>query len=231
MAERNAYISEFRTLWPDGTIRWLEARGNFEYDANNQPFRCYGVMLDITERKQSEEAIRNSERLYRAIGETIDYGIWVCTPEGRNIYASETFLRLVGLTQEQFSDFGWGDVLHPDDAERTIAAWQECVLTGREWDREHRFRGVDGHWHAILARGVPVRDERGEVICWAGINLDIGRLKQAEENLRTVNEELTRFNSATVGRELRMIELKKEINELYVQSGRPPRYPLDFEKE
>ena len=49
--------------------------------------------------------------------------------------------------------------------------------------------------------------------------------------LRSINEELTRFNNASVGRELRMIELKKEINELCVQSGRPPRYPLDFEKE
>jgi PAS domain S-box-containing protein len=51
------------------------------------------------------------------------------------------------------------------------------------------------------------------------------------EELRTINEELTRFNNASVGRELRMIELKREINELYVQSGQPPRYPLDFEKE
>ena len=68
--------------------------------------------------------------------------------------------------------------------------------------------------------------------------IDITELKRDEEliqryieELRTINEELTRFNNASVGRELRMIELKKEINELYVQSGQPPRYPLGFEKE
>jgi PAS domain S-box-containing protein len=68
--------------------------------------------------------------------------------------------------------------------------------------------------------------------------IDITELKRDEEliqryieELRTTNEELTRFNNASVGRELRMIGLKKEINELYVQSGQPPRYPLDFEKE
>ena len=145
---------------------------------------------DVTDRKRAEEALRNSERLYRAIGESIDYGVWVCAPDGRNLYASKSFLDLVGLTQEQCSNFGWGDVLHPDDAERTITAWKECVRTGGTWDIEHRYRGVDGNWHSILARGVPVRDESGQVICWAGINLDISRLKKTEEQLKEVNETL-----------------------------------------
>ena len=147
--------------------------------------------------------------MYRAIGESIDYGVWVCAPDGRNIYASESFLRLVGQTQEQCSNFGWGDVLHPDDAERTIAAWKECVRTGGIWDIEHRFRGVDGQWHPILARGVPVRDEQGEVIYWAGINLDISKLKQTEMNLKErtrqleyANKELDSF-SYSVSHDLR----------------------------
>ncbi|HRZ54086.1 MAG TPA: PAS domain S-box protein [Candidatus Paceibacterota bacterium] len=133
---------------------------------------------------EAEAALQRSERLYRAIGESIEYGIWVCEPDGRNTYASESFLKLVGLTQEECSNFGWGSVLHPDDADRTIAAWKQCVQAGGKWDIEHRFRGVDGHYHAVLARGVPVRNKRGDIICWAGINLDISRLKQAEEALR-----------------------------------------------
>ena len=164
---------------------------------------------DITERKRAEAALQNSERMYRAIGESIDYGVWVCAPDGRNVYASESFLAMVGLTQEQCSNFGWGDVLHPDDAERTIAAWKECVRTGGIWDIEHRFRGVDGQWHPVLARGVPVRNERGEVIYWAGINLDISNLKKIETDLeeRTrqleyANKELESF-SYSVSHDLR----------------------------
>jgi len=66
MVERRLYTAEFRTLWPDGTIRWLEARGDFEYDANNQPLRNYGVMLDITDRKRSEEDLRRAKETAEA---------------------------------------------------------------------------------------------------------------------------------------------------------------------
>jgi len=158
-----------------------------------QPDHFVAVFDNITERKRVEEALRRSERLYRAIGESIKFGVWVCAPDGKNIYASDSFLKLVGITQQQCSDFGWGDVLHPDDAERTIAAWKECVRTGGKWDIEQRFRGVDGKWHPVLARGVPVRDEAGEVVCWAGMNLDISRLVEAEESLREANRRKDEF--------------------------------------
>ena len=66
MVEKRLYTAEFRTLWPDGTIRWLEGRGDFEYDANNQPLRNYGVMLDITEHKRAEEELRRAKEAAEA---------------------------------------------------------------------------------------------------------------------------------------------------------------------
>ncbi len=156
------------------------------------------VVRDVTERLRIEDQLRRSEALYRRIGESIDYGVWVCAPDGRNTYASESFLKMVGLTQEQCSNFGWGEVLHPDDAERTIHAWQECVRTCGNWDIQHRFRGVDGAWHHVLARGVPVKDSDGEVLCWAGINLDITLLKKTQEELHT-NEQRMRLATEATG--------------------------------
>jgi PAS domain S-box-containing protein len=179
-----SWRGELKMATKDGRVFEAFERADGIKDEAGAVIGLIGVITDITERKRAEESLRRSEMMYRAIGESIDYGVWVCAPDGRNTYASESFLRLVGLTQQQCSNFGWGDVLHPDDADRTIAAWKECVRTQGRWDIEHGFRGVDGEWHPVLARGVPVRDEQGRITCWAGINLDISGLKRAQESLR-----------------------------------------------
>jgi PAS domain S-box-containing protein len=144
---------------------------------------------ETTERVRAEAALRESERLYRAIGESIHYGIWLCDAQGRCTYVSQSFLDLVGMTQQQCSKFGWGKALHPEEAAATVAAWKQCVRTGGTWYREHRYRGVDGQWHPILACGVPVRNDQGHITAWAGINLDISRLKQVENALRASEEQ------------------------------------------
>jgi PAS domain S-box-containing protein len=192
-----AFEMTFPLLGADGVFRPFLTRIIPLKDATGKVKQWFGTNTDVSELKRIEQALRESEALYRGIGESIDYGVWVCAPDGRNIYASESFLKMVGITQEQCSNFGWGDVLHPDDAEGTIAAWQECVRTGGKWDIEHRFRGMDGQWHHVLARGVPVRNEQGEIIRWAGINLDINQLKQAEQELRESEERLRMVLRAT----------------------------------
>ena len=193
---------EFRLAARGGGHHWVIGTGAPRHGKDGV-FRGYvGSVLDVDKEKRTEDALRNSVQLYRAIGESIDYGVWVCDPSGRNVYASQSFLNLVGLTQEECSDFGWSRALHPDDVERTRLFWQETVRSGASWDIEHRFRGVDGQWHPVLARGVPVKNERGETTAWAGINLDISRLKQVEDELREVDRRKDEF-LATLAHELR----------------------------
>ena len=194
--------TEFRLVRTDGAQRWMASRGKVQFDAAGAPLFFAGLLIDITGQKIAEQALRDRERLYRAIGESMDYGVWVCDAAGRNIYASESFLKLAGITQQQCSDSGWGDLLHPDDAQATMAAWKEAVSAGRFWYREHRIRGKDERYHPVLAQGVPIRDEGGAITGWAGINLDISRLKSTEEALREADRRKDEF-LATLAHELR----------------------------
>ncbi len=173
------------------------------------------------ERARGAQALRESERIYRAIGESIDYGVWICDAEGRGRYMSESFLRMLGLTLEQFLALDWVDTLHPDDAQATKAAWQECVREGRFWERKHRFRGADGQWHPVLARGVPLRDEAGKIQRWVGIHLDISAIEAAQaiaqkrmEALEQLNEEQRRTETMLRESETRWRQLAEAMPHL-----------------
>ena len=166
-----------------------------------------GVVIDafnnmLDEVQARSRALETSEKLYRAIGESINYGVWVTDADGRLIYISDSFLKLVGLSLEQAVNDGWGSALHPDDLEDTLQAWRECARTGNTWYREHRMLGADGKYHSILAQGVPIRDAAGTIQRWAGINLDISRLKNTELALLEADRRKDEF-LATLAHELR----------------------------
>ncbi|HET7809672.1 MAG TPA: ATP-binding protein [Steroidobacteraceae bacterium] len=187
--------------------RQIVEKRDWSFRAKRTTLDEIGVVVDafnnmLDEVQARSRALETSEKLYRAIGETINYGVWVTDAEGKLIYASDSFLRLVGMTLPQAAAEGWGKVLHPDDAQDTLEAWRECARTGSNWYREHRYLGVDGKYHAILAQGVPIRDDAGRIQRWAGINLDISRLKNTERALLEADRRKDEF-LATLAHELR----------------------------
>jgi PAS domain S-box-containing protein len=179
--------------------------------------RIIGIVVsfrDDTKRREAEKALRRNESIYRAIAESIDYGVWIADANGRNIYASPSFLELVGLTPEQSMEFGWTHALHPDDVQDTLGAWQECVRSGARWERHQRFRRPGGGWQHILARGVPIRDDHGEILYWAGINLDIQNQKETElaleERIVERTEELLKTRNELRELSLRLLRAQDE---------------------
>jgi len=184
----NRYQSEYRIRHEDG--RWIDVweQGNIERNADGEIVKLFGFTWDISDRKYAERKLKESERIYRAIGETINYGIWICDKDGNNTYSSQSFLDLLGITQAECSGLDWSHLLHPDDRETSVADWLECVRTGNQFDSEQRYLGTDQKYHDVLARGNPVYDDQGELICWTGIALDVSRLKESEARLRQSEE-------------------------------------------
>lgn len=172
---------------PSATVRFLVSALVVSYVCE--------LLIAARERaRMAESRLEQSQRIYQAIGESIPLGIWICDADGRNRYASESLLKLTGMTQEECSASGWARALHPEDGQQILTKWQKCVDQAGIWDVEMRYRDTDGKYHPVLARGVPVRDENGKIVSWAGINLDISRLKEAQAELHQQAEELRRSN-------------------------------------
>lgn len=164
--------------------RAYASRGVPIRDNDGRVTHVLAMSYDITERKRTEEDLRQSREQFRIMGEAVDYGVWLCDKDGQALYASQSFLDLLDMTMEEMQGFGWTRRLVPEDLEPMMERWMHCVRTGEPWDSEHRVIDRDGVVHTILTRGKPVRDRGGEIVSWAGINLDITDRKRVEQDLR-----------------------------------------------
>jgi PAS domain S-box-containing protein len=140
-------------------------------------------VVEITERKRREEALAALSELRKqaqVISESIPFGFWTADLDGRIRFLSQSFLTLIGRTEDEAQGFGWAEALAPETAEATLRDWQTALSARRPWSFEFTVRGTDGRTHTILSRGFPIREGDGRVTSWAGMNLDITDRKDAE---------------------------------------------------
>jgi two-component system CheB/CheR fusion protein len=161
-------------------------------------------MVDITERKEMEEALRQSEARFRIFAESGPQMIWAAGADGLNEYINPRWCEYTGLTAEETADRESSRrVIHPDDYDAMRARWNEALAAGEPFEAEIRLRRAsDGAYRWFLSRGVPVRNREGRIVQWIGANTDIEDQKRAEEHLKEADRRKTHF-LALLAHELR----------------------------
>ncbi len=131
------------------------------------------VLRDETERMRSEEEIRSSERQFYAVANLVPDLVWKNDAEGKTIWTNQRWTEYTGKSGDEMRDFGWREVIHPDDRERSRARFRESVEMGHPLRQEHRLRRRDGEYRWFLTQLQPIRDDSGRVLEWFGSATDI----------------------------------------------------------
>ena len=142
----------------------------------------------ITERKQMENALRESNEKFHQLADNITDAFWIRSPDMREVhYISPAFERIWGRSAESLyaSPQGWSDFIVPEDRERVVAAFAALTGDAPSLDIEYRIVRPDGEIRWVRARGFQVRDAAGQLIRLTGIVTDITERQRAAEALRT----------------------------------------------
>jgi len=189
LESRSLLEQEIRVHGRDGDYRWWFIRCTPAYNKSGRLLKWYGAGFDIDDRKRAQEELQLHDQIVRdrikqELRDTIDAIPVLCgtlSSDGNVDFFNRRTLEYYGLSSEEMIGFNWQNVVHPDDLPRLIAAHRESFPAGRPLDIETRNRRADGEYRWVLHRMVPRYDERGEIIKWYGITIDIEDRKRAEE--------------------------------------------------
>ena len=174
----------FRVRSAEGKYRWFLSRAEGLRASDGTLLFWIGVNLDIDDAKRAEHALRKSEKELRDAIDTIPALVWSALPDGSNTYANKRFVEYLGLSAEHTAGSRWHALVHPDDLERHASKWMDAVATGKPHENESRYRRSDGQYRWHLDRGLPLRDEDGNIVKWYGVTADIEDRKRAEAALQ-----------------------------------------------
>ncbi|NET27838.1 PAS domain S-box protein [Okeania sp. SIO1I7] len=194
IANGTPYTIDYRIVCADGSIRYHEGRAEIERNAKGQVIRLFGTALDITERKQAEDHLRElSTRLNLAV-ESAGIGIWDFDIIQNILIWDKRMYELYGITPGSFTNVreAWLNTLHPDDRAMVETASMQAWRGDKDYNTEFRVIHPDGSTHFIKASALVQRNLQGEAQRMIGINYDITEQKQAEATLKQTNEELAR---------------------------------------
>ena len=178
-----------------------------------------------------EEDLRESESRFRNLIETINDWIWEVNGNGVFTYSSPQVREMLGYEAEEVLGKTPFDFMRPEEARRVAEFFRATAAAQKSFKSfENSTLHKDGHEVVIETAGVPYVNAEGRFIGYRGINRDVTARKAAEKELQEKTKYLERSNRQMVGREMRILEMKKEVNDLLERLGEPKRYEWTSEK-
>jgi hypothetical protein len=239
-----ALDTEFRVVWPDGTVRHLASRGSVERDGSGVVVRMVGVNWDVTERHAAEQrALELAERLKLATA-AAGLAAWhVDIRGGKRMEADELLCRMHGVPPGPYDDL-WQALeatIAPEDLPALQQASIEARLEGKPFEAEYRTIHPDGSVRHLAARGVYQRDEAGEPVRMYGVTFDVTARVQSERALRAAEQtarallERMRMTTSAVGIGLWEVDLATGAvvwdDEMYRLYGRARAEPGELAQQ
>jgi PAS domain S-box-containing protein len=148
------------------------------------------IAVDITDRQNSQEAVRRSEERYRSLVQAGAQVVWVTTPTGEIAEDSPEWRWITGQSAEEFRGSGWLDAIHPEDRDRVERDWRDCISTGKVFDARYRVRTKTGSYRHFDVRAVPIERD-GRIVEWVGASTDVTGQREAEEMRGRLTEQLS----------------------------------------
>jgi PAS domain S-box-containing protein len=188
-AEQFSY--QYRIVRPsDGQVRWLATEARIERSPDGKPLRLVGAHIDITDLVIAKETLRESEERFRLIANSAPVPMWVSKTDGTRAFANQAYLEFLGVPYEQALAFDWRKILHPDDGARVVKESIAGEASLKPFALEARYRRADGQWRWMRSESQPRWDPAGKHIGFIGVAHDVTVAKEAEAELRRLNETL-----------------------------------------
>lgn len=177
--EHKEWDFECRVIWADSSMHWIHAKGDFYRDEGKQPSRMVGIVIDITEQKEVEEALRASEARLQAVTDLVPDLLWSNGPDGGTEWYNRRWHEYTGQALAEARGYGWLDVIHPDDRDSSLRNFLRAIEGGESLRQEHRIRRADGEYRWFLVQAAVLKDEAGNIVRWYGAATDIHNEREA----------------------------------------------------